>query len=90
LFAPKPLDGDDGYEATSPATAFALKDSPNVPLDLEGNVSEWMDSQDPMLGAVALGSSFATVTRPGEVVVRTAVPGGAPSESIGFRCVYDP
>jgi formylglycine-generating enzyme required for sulfatase activity len=89
LFAPKPLDGDDGYEATSPVTAFIRKETSGMPLDLEGNVAEWVDS-DPTVGAVALGSSFASAALPGDVAERVVVDGGAGSEAIGFRCVSDP
>ncbi len=89
LFAPKPLDGDDGYEATSPVAAFTRKELAGAPLDLEGNVAEWVDS-DPTLGAVALGSSFASAALPGDVAEKLIVDGGAGSEAIGFRCVSDP
>ncbi len=89
LFPPKPLDGDDGYEGTWPATTLARKEPPNAVLDLEGNVSEWVAS-DPASGALALGSSFATVSPAREDAERAVIPGGVASETIGFRCVYDP
>ena len=86
-FAAPPLDGDDGFDGTSPVGSF--KAGQSVVLDMEGNVSEWVSDADGDT-RLALGSSFATNKLAEGDPDSLRVPGGAPSETIGFRCVIDP
>lgn len=86
-FALPPLDGDDGFDGTSPVGSF--KAGPSVVLDMEGNVSEWVSDAEGD-SSVALGSNFATNKIAGSEPDSLRVPQGAPSETIGFRCVNDP
>jgi hypothetical protein len=82
------MDGDDGFEGTSPIMAFKQPSSSAIASDLEGNLSEWVV---PEAGQTfALGSSFATSTPAGTEPEKRVVEGGMASETIGFRCATDP
>jgi formylglycine-generating enzyme required for sulfatase activity/tRNA A-37 threonylcarbamoyl transferase component Bud32 len=90
------LDGDDGWEATSPVATFGQGATPAGVFDLAGNVAEWTDAAFCPYGESACGSS-AKVVRGGSwlsdtpVLLRaTARAKSSPvtrAPDIGFRCV---
>jgi formylglycine-generating enzyme required for sulfatase activity len=90
------LEGDDGFEATSPVATFAQGASPEGVFDLAGNVAEWTDAPYCPYGQAACGSS-ARVVRGGSWLsdTPTSLRGAARAKAspvmrapdIGFRCV---
>ncbi|HEY8072893.1 MAG TPA: bifunctional serine/threonine-protein kinase/formylglycine-generating enzyme family protein [Labilithrix sp.] len=90
------LDGDDGFEATSPAATFQKGATQEGVFDLAGNVAEWTDAPFCPYGEPACGTS-ARVVRGGSwlsdspIQLRGAARAKAAPQArapdIGFRCV---
>jgi formylglycine-generating enzyme required for sulfatase activity len=90
------LEGDDGFEATSPIATFAGGATPQGVFDLAGNVAEWTDATYCPYGESACGSS-ARVVRGGSWLSDTPLQlrGAARAKAlpmtrapdVGFRCV---
>jgi formylglycine-generating enzyme required for sulfatase activity len=90
------LDGDDGWEGTSPVATFGQGATPLGVFDLAGNVAEWTDAAYCPYGEAACGSS-AKVVRGGSWLSDTPVQLRSTARSksspvarapdVGFRCV---
>ncbi len=90
------LEGDDGFEATSPVATFQKGATREAVFDLAGNVAEWTDATYCPYGEPACGTS-ARVVRGGSwlsdspLQLRGAARAKALPQSrspdVGFRCV---
>jgi formylglycine-generating enzyme required for sulfatase activity len=83
------VEGPCGWGAEGPELAGSHPDgaSPEGVLDLAGNVAEWAIA--PGGGAEVRGGSFGDAAASGlRAWQRRAVPPGARSARVGFRCVY--
>ncbi len=69
-------------EAARALAGLAPHTGPAGHLDLDGNVEEWLAD-----GTVAGGSY---VSRPDELGITREVPANTRSETVGFRCAWDP
>ncbi|RVU46940.1 hypothetical protein EA187_07335 [Lujinxingia sediminis] len=78
----------DGYVWTAPVGSYESGVSPAGVWEMAGNVAEWVEGEDPLLGAVRGGS---WVSNPFELrtTARVERKASARRTDVGFRCAYD-